>query len=69
MKENKSSYESFLKSKYFSTKHTNYFSIYDSLFLSYVGQPITFVEVGILGGGLSSHVERFFWPASTNNRN
>ena len=62
MKENKSSYESFLKSKYFSTKHTNYFSIYDSLFLSYVGQPITFVEVGILGGG-SLHMWRdFFGP-------
>ena len=62
MNENKNSYESFLKSKYFSTKHTNYFSIYDSLFLSYVGLPITFVEVGILGGG-SLHMWRdFFGP-------
>jgi len=58
----KSSYESFLNSKYFSTKHTNYFSIYDLLFLSYVGLPITFVEVGILAGG-SLHMWRdFFGP-------
>jgi len=58
----KNSYDSFLNSKYLSTKHTNYFPIYDQLFSRFVGKPITFVEIGILGGG-SLHMWRdFFGP-------
>jgi hypothetical protein len=55
----KNSYDSFLSSKFFSTKHTNYFPIYDQLFSRFVGKPITFVEVGILGGGLFTCGETF----------
>lgn len=49
--EETSSYQSFLKSPYKSTKHTMYFHIYDDLFSRYKGKDITFVEIGVLGGG------------------
>ena len=42
---------SFIKSKYFSNKHMNYFDVYDHLLNSYIGKQFTFVEVGILNGG------------------
>jgi hypothetical protein len=42
---------SFLKSPYFSLKHTNYFPAYDELLLKFVGQPMTFIEIGVLDGG------------------
>ena len=54
------SYRSFVDVKYFSTKHTNYFPIYDQLFSSFAGKAITFVEVGILSGG-SLHMWRDFF--------
>jgi len=46
-----STHDSFLKSPYFSLKHGNYFPIYDELLLKFVGQPITFIEIGVLEGG------------------
>jgi hypothetical protein len=46
-----STQNSFLKSPYFSLKHANYFPIYDELLLKFVGQPITFIEIGVLDGG------------------
>lgn len=46
-----STYRSFMKSSYFSLKHSNYFPIYDELLLKFVGRPITFLEIGILDGG------------------
>lgn len=56
------SFKSFSKSPFFSTKHSTYFYAYDALFKQYRGQPITFVEVGIFGGG-SLHMWRdFFGP-------
>ena len=44
-------YKSFLKSKYYCLKHTNYFNIYDDLFEKYRNKKITFVEIGIFSGG------------------
>tara|TARA_B100000900_G_scaffold406100_1_gene416631 strand:- start:314 stop:1114 length:801 start_codon:yes stop_codon:yes gene_type:complete len=44
-------YKSFLKSKYYCLKHTNYFDIYDDLFEKYRNKKITFVEIGIFSGG------------------
>ena len=38
-------------SPYKSIKNTQYFDIYETLLAKYVGQDITFVEVGILNGG------------------
>ena len=42
---------SFIKSKYFSNKHINYFDVYDHLLSKYIEKKFTFVEVGILNGG------------------
>jgi hypothetical protein len=44
-------FQSFSTSPYFSIKHTNYFDIYDKLLTKFVGETITFVEIGILDGG------------------
>ena len=44
-------YKSFLKSKYLSFKHSNYFHIYDELFSKYKNKKITFVEIGVFSGG------------------
>lgn len=49
--ENKSTFQAFSNSPYFSIKHTNYFDIYDKLLSKYIGKEITFVEIGILDGG------------------
>jgi len=37
--------------KYPSLKIDSYFQVYEEIFKSYVGKKITFVEVGVLGGG------------------
>ena len=44
-------YKIFSRLKYKSTKHTNYFYIYDELFKKYIGKKITIVEIGIACGG------------------
>ena len=49
--ENRSTYRSFMDSPYFSIKHTNYFDVYDKLLTKFIGETITFVEIGILDGG------------------
>ena len=54
------SYEAFLKSPYLSYKHSTYFKIYDELFSSYRGKSITFVEIGVLGGGSLFMWREFF---------
>tara|TARA_Y100000741_G_scaffold297947_1_gene238934 strand:+ start:1620 stop:2444 length:825 start_codon:yes stop_codon:yes gene_type:complete len=41
----------FKKSKFFSTKHSNYFEIYDEILNKYQNKKITIVEIGILNGG------------------
>ena len=48
---NTQSYQSFMKSPERSIKHSTYFDTYDELFLKYRNQEITFVEIGVLGGG------------------
>jgi len=48
---NSKSFVSFSKSPYKSIKHTTYFHVYDELFTSFIGKEITFVEIGVLGGG------------------
>ncbi|MDB3932093.1 class I SAM-dependent methyltransferase [Candidatus Pelagibacter sp.] len=48
---NKKTKTCFLNSPYSSTKHDSYFDTYDELFSKYVGQEITFVEIGVLNGG------------------
>ncbi|MAA73849.1 MAG: hypothetical protein CMN28_03990 [Salinisphaeraceae bacterium] len=45
------SYASYQKSPYRSVKHSTYFDTYDHLFGPYRNRPITFVEIGVLGGG------------------
>lgn len=49
--ENTLSYSSYLKSPFKSIKHTTYFQAYDDLFTRFRGRNITFVEIGVLGGG------------------
>lgn len=48
------------RSPYQSIKHSTYFYIYDELFGPYVGKPITFVEIGVLGGGSLFMWREFF---------
>jgi hypothetical protein len=56
------SYQSFLKSPYKSNKYSTYFEIYDHLFKKYRGKKITFVEIGVLGGGSLFMWRDFFGP-------
>ena len=56
---NTESYKAYLKSPYLSTKHSTYFKVYDELFRRYKDKKITFVEIGILGGGRYSCGESF----------
>ena len=53
-------YKYFKKSKYLSSKHKNYFQIYESLFLKYRNRKITMVEIGILSGGSLFMWRKFF---------
>ena len=54
------SYKAYKKSPYKSIKHSSYFPVYDHLFGSYIGKEITFVEIGILGGGSLYMWREFF---------
>ena len=58
----KLSYKAFSKSKFKSIKHSTYFEVYDELFSKYRNKKITFVEIGILGGGSLSMWRNFFGP-------
>ena len=60
--ENSESYKSFMKSKYKSVKHTSYFYAYDYFLEKYRNKEITFVEIGILGGGSLFMWRDFFGP-------
>jgi len=57
-----SSYQFYMKSPRKSTKHTTYFETYDELFGKFRGKDITFVEIGILGGGSLFMWREFFSP-------
>jgi hypothetical protein len=43
-------------------KHTTYFDVYDELFFSYRNKKITFVEIGVYGGGSLFMWRNFFGP-------
>ena len=59
---NARSYESYLKSPYQSRKHNTYFEAYDHFFSKYRDQEITFVEIGVLGGGSLYMWRDYFGP-------
>ena len=44
-------FKSYIKSPYKSIKHNTYFECYEHFFSKYRGKKITFVEIGVLGGG------------------
>lgn len=52
----------FAKGKYLSIKHDSYFQVYERIFGRFVGQPITFVEVGVLNGGSLFMWRDYFGP-------
>jgi len=56
------SYKAFSKSKFKSIKHSTYFEVYDELFSKFRNKKITFVEIGILGGGSLFMWRKFFGP-------
>ena len=56
------SYKAFSKSKFKSVKHSTYFEVYDELFSKFRNKKITFVEIGILGGGSLFMWRKFFGP-------
>lgn len=58
----KTSIDCFLSSPEPSVKHSTYFSVYDHLFEKFRDKPITFVEVGVLGGGSLFMWRDFFGP-------
>ena len=54
------SFKSFIKSKYYCSKHKNYFQVYDRLFSSYRNKKITFVDIGVFSGGSLFMWKNFF---------
>ncbi|HAH46200.1 MAG TPA: hypothetical protein DCM07_15375, partial [Planctomycetaceae bacterium] len=50
------------QSPYKSIKHSTYFEVYDDLFSRYRGKQITFVEIGVLGGGSLFMWREFLGP-------
>lgn len=58
------SFDSYMNSPYSSSKHSTYFDVYDELFKSYVGKPITFLEIGVANGGSLFMWREFFGPQS-----
>lgn len=56
------SYQAYLKSPYKSIKHSTYFEVYDDLFSRYREKEITFVEIGVLGGGSLFMWREFLGP-------
>ena len=53
---------SFIKSKYLSNKHLNYFDVYDDLMKDYIDKEIIFVEIGVLNGGSLFMWRDYFGP-------
>ena len=56
------SYESFLRSPYRTLKVNSYFPVYDCLLEKYRNRDVTFVEIGVLGGGSLFMWRDFFGP-------
>ena len=59
---NTDTYNSYLKSPYKSIKHSTYFDSYDHFFSRYRNKNITFVEIGVLGGGSLFMWRNYFGP-------
>lgn len=59
---NTKSYQSYVKSPYKSVKHTTYFDSYDHFFAGFRDKEITFVEIGVLGGGSLFMWRDYFGP-------
>ncbi len=57
---NKNLYELFIASNRPTSKHINYFTVYEKLFQTYKNKPITFVEIGVLDGGSLNMWQNFF---------
>ena len=55
-------YKSYKNSPYKSIKHSTYFDSYDHFFSKYRNQKITFVEIGVLGGGSLFMWRNYFGP-------
>ena len=55
-------HQSYLKSPYKSIKYNTYFDSYDHFFSKYRNQKITFVEIGVLGGGSLFMWRNYFGP-------
>lgn len=52
--------ECFAQAPALCVKHDSYFQAYEALLAQYVGQPITFVEVGVFNGGSLHMWRRYF---------
>lgn len=61
MKETES-FQSYKRSPYKSIKHSTYFHSYDHFFQNYRNREITFVEIGVLGGGSLFMWRDYFGP-------
>jgi hypothetical protein len=62
MQSKSTSYDAYLSSPHLSLKHSTYFDVYDQLLSPFIGKNITFVEIGILGGGSLFMWRNFFGP-------
>ena len=54
------SFTAYSQSPYRSIKHNTYFRVYDHLFSRFRNKDITFVEIGVLGGGSLFMWRKFF---------
>ena len=52
----------YMSSPYKSIKHTTYFKSYEHFFSQYRGKEITFIEIGVLGGGSLFMWREYFGP-------
>ena len=59
MKKSKS-FLAYSQSPYRSIKHNTYFQVYDNLFARFRNKKITFLEIGVLGGGSLFMWRKFF---------
>jgi len=54
----------FFSSPKLSIKNDSYFDTYESIFNSYVGKPITFMEIGVFKGGSLHMWKEYFGDAA-----
>lgn len=58
-------FEIYKNTPYLSIKHDSYFPVYEEIFKKYVGNKITFVEVGVLNGGSLFMWRKYFGEQAT----